>query len=288
MADFDFTQKQFSLAEIYKITLLGSLVLPLANHGEDLTVDSITYKKAPITRGKIRNQANLEVDRLQISIPLRGLIIDEVEVDTPTLLRGDYFRNAKVQVYAVDPSDLVGVDPYLLWEGYVTGDISYNDGVLNLNTGSLLDKLNDKFPKIVYTEHCQKRLYSRARTGTPYVLCELDEDDWKDSGTVAVAGGSTRWMVVSTMFAYATRAATYFDQGKFYYGDLMRSIRYHGDGYVLLLSPLPTVPVDGSDIYASPGCNRSSKTCYEKFNNLAHFFGFEFIPRADVLNSVLD
>lgn len=283
MTTFDFTQKQLHIAELYQIILGDGTLIPCTSCDTDLTVGGVVYYAIPIRRDTIRYQANLEVDRVSISVALSGLEIGGTPVDTITLLRGNAFRNASVKIYVCDPTQIGVVDPYMIWDGYITGDIGYDSGILNLKCGSILDRLSDKFPKVIYTEFCQHRLYSQARGGALYTLCELDETSWKLSGTVQVAGGSTMWQVFSTLFAYSAYPSPYFDQGKFYIGSYARSIRYHGDGYVMLLSPLPAAPADGATIYASPGCDRTSATCRDKFNNLTHFFGFEFIPKPGML-----
>lgn len=278
----DFTQKQLNIAEIYYFTLTDGSILACTSYDTDLVVDAVTYYAVGIKREVIRYQANLEVDRVGINMAITGMMIGGVEQNMPFLLRSNMFRNARVIIRAVDPTQIGVVAAYTLWDGYVTGDIGYNAGVLSLKCGSILDRLSDKFPKVLYTEFCQHRLYSKARTGANYTLCELTEASWKDTGTFTLAG-STVWQIVSTMFAYTTRAEGYFDQGKFYSGSYSSSIRYHGDGYVLLLSPLPALPTNGATIYASPGCDRTSATCNTKFNNLTHFFGFEFIPKPGML-----
>lgn len=291
MAVYDFTQKQLRVAEIYNFTLMDGSTLACTSYDTDLTVGGVLYYAIPIRRDTIRYQANLEVDRVGISMAITGVMIGGVEQNIPFLLRSNMFRNANIKIYTIDPTQIGVIDPYMLWDGWVTGDISYNSGMLSLKCGSILDRLSDKFPKVLYTEFCQHRLYSRARANASYTLCEIDEASWKLPGTVQVGAGSTMWQVFSTMFAYTAHPGygggvgevPYFNQGKFYIGVYSSSIRFHGDGYVSLLTPLPAVPADGATIYASPGCDRTSATCVSKFNNLTHFFGFEFIPKPGML-----
>jgi uncharacterized phage protein (TIGR02218 family) len=283
MAEYDFTQRQLRVAEIYRFTLADGSTLACTSYDTDLTVGGVLYYAVPIRRETIRYQANLEVDRVGITMALTGLMIGGVEQNIPSLLRANMFRNANVKIYVVDPTQIGTIDPYLLWDGYVTGDITYNSGLLSLKCGSILDRLSDKFPKVLYTEFCQHRLYSKARAGASYTLCEVDEASWTHNNTVEAGAGSTMWQVFSTLFLYSNFAEGYFDQGKFYIGAYSASIRYHGDGYVLLLTPLPAIPADGATISVSPGCDRTSATCISKFNNLTHFFGFEFIPKPGMI-----
>jgi uncharacterized phage protein (TIGR02218 family) len=284
MAEYDFKQKQLPIAEIYHITLRGNTVMPLTSYNENVVVGGVTYQAVPIKRDTIQYQANLEVDRVTISMAIRGIMVGGQELDIPFIMRGNLFRNARVKISTIDPTQIGVVDPYLMWDGYVTGDISYNSGIFTIKCGSILDRLSDKFPKVLYTEFCQHRLYSQARAGANYTLCEVDQANWTHNNTVKVGAGSTRWEVFSDLFLYANFAEGYFDQGKFYIGSYSSSIRYHGDGYVLLLTALPASPADGASISACPGCDRTSATCRTKFNNLTHFFGFEFIPKPGMIS----
>jgi hypothetical protein len=49
-------------------------------------------------------------------------------------------------------------------------------------------------------------------------------------------------------------------------------------GAVKLRTPLPVAPTVGDTFSIIPGCDKSQATCKGKFNNLAHFTGFPFVP----------
>jgi len=47
---------------------------------------------------------------------------------------------------------------------------------------------------------------------------------------------------------------------------------------MLFNSPLPFAPNAGDAFTAYPGCDKTQNTCTAKFNNLANFEGFPYVP----------
>jgi uncharacterized phage protein (TIGR02218 family) len=56
------------------------------------------------------------------------------------------------------------------------------------------------------------------------------------------------------------------------------TIRHSTAASLLLSYPLPAPPNAGDEFTASFGCDKTMATCIARFNNIAHFLGFPYVP----------
>ncbi len=272
----DFTQTKLTLAEIYQITFTDNSIAYFTSHDKDIAYGGNTYQAIPITRSPVRYHTNLQVDKVDISLGLVGIQIGTKSLSIPEVIRRDFIRNAHVKIYIIDYITLTDVK--LIFEGWATGGITYNAGICTVSVGSLLDKLKDKFPKLIYSEFCNHQLYNS--------YCGLTKSTYlvQDS----TGAGTTTQLIYSTAFAFTAQAGGYWNKGeiKMTSGNndgVSRSILKHYDGYVKLTIPYFESVAVGDTFDVWPGCDKSGKTCDEKFSNYSEFFGFEYIPKPGVL-----
>lgn len=271
----DLTKTELPIAELYTITTSNGDIARFTSHDVSITYSTNIYQAIPIQRTKVSYYTDLQVDKVEISFGLVGLTIGTRNYSIPEIIKKGFFRNANVKIHKVDYT-LLDADS-LVFEGWITEGISYNRGICTISVGSILDKLNEKFPKLIYSEYCQLQLYSS--------YCGLTKNDWRGSGTITNTSDTTFY---GNAFLYINSADGWFTKGelRFSTGDntnISRSIINHGDGYVVVLNPFPEVSVPGNAFYVWPGCDKSGKTCHEKFNNYDNFFGFEYCPKSEVL-----
>jgi uncharacterized phage protein (TIGR02218 family) len=276
----DLTATGLKLTELYLLTLAGNLTLPLTSYSSALTYDSITFNPAPLRRSEAQYAANLQVDRMDVELGIVGLTIGGNLVSIPSAVRRGLFRNARVRVLLVDPVALSG--HYTIFDGYVAEGVSYTEGILSLKVSSVLDRLQERFPKLIYSEQCQHRLYD--------TRCGLVRGDWQESGIVLT--GSSKSVIKSTVFQASSHAAPYWFRGSLTFTSGANdgqsvTILNHRDGEVDLLLPCWETPAIGDTFTVLPGCDHLGTTCQDKFDNYDHFFGFEYIPRPEVLQSDL-
>jgi len=276
----DLTAAQLTFAELYKFATVDGSILRVTSHDASIVYDGNTYQAIPIKRSKINYHTDLQVDKVDISMGLVGVKVGAKEYSIPKIIRLGLLRNAHVQIHLIDYA--LKDEIKLLFEGWVTEGISYNKGIVTLNVGSILDKLNEKFPKYIYSEYCNHQLYS--------TYCGLIKDTYKNSSSATL--GSTPGKIFSTVFAFASKPEGYWAKGELKIksggnSGLSRTIIKHNDGNVELLIPFPeAVAVDNTfDVW--PGCDKSGVTCAMKFltSNYANFFGFEYTPKPEVLVS---
>jgi uncharacterized phage protein (TIGR02218 family) len=262
-----------TIADIYIITCKDGSIARFTSHDSNIVYAGNTYQAIPISRSNVEFHSNLQVDKVDISFGLIGITVGTSSYSIPQVIRRGFLREAHVEIYRVDYVALNDHD--ILFDGYVSGDISFNAGVVTLSVGSMLDRLNDKFPKIAYTETCNHKLY-----GT---YCGLTKNDYRLSGTADT--GSTQKKIYHPLFAFAEYAEGYWVKGELRVGQIeSRSIETHGDGFVTVMFPFEETIEDGiTEIEAWPGCDKTDVTCNDKFSNIENFLGFTKIPKPETL-----
>lgn len=116
-----------------------------------------------------------------------------------------------------------------------------------------------------YQRTCPYTLYGRG--------CKVVATSFETNGTVASLNGAT-----VEVAAAAGQASGYFAGG--YIQDVTGAKRYitnHSGAFLTLSRELFGLAVGGAvKVYA--GCDRSTAVCQARFNNIANFGGFPFIP----------
>ncbi|GAB63112.1 MAG: DUF2163 domain-containing protein [Candidatus Jettenia sp.] len=276
MGIIDFTATELKLAELYKVLLDDGTYLYYTSHDANLIYEGNTYVAIPIKRSEINFNSNLQIDKVDIECGLVGITVGANAYTISQVIERGWLERAHVWIYLVDYTTLISHK--LLFDGYTTGRIGYNQGTLQVECNSTLDKLNAMFPKKIYSEDCQHALYD--------TYCGLNKADYVESGTIASV--TDKFRVHAAIFQYSAHASGYWLGGevKFTSGDnvnVRRSIKSHGDGYVDVRVAFPDTIVVGNTLQAYPGCDKKGETCEDKFDNYENFFGFEYIPKPEIL-----
>jgi uncharacterized phage protein (TIGR02218 family) len=274
------TDTQLKVVELYKIVLAGnySATAYFTNSNENIIYDTNTYQAIPITRSNIGYHSNLEVDKVDLTFGLVGITVGTLNLTIPKLVKNDFLKNAHVYIYLYDVENSVVLQT--LFEGYLTGDITYNKGTITASFGSILDKLKDKFPKLIYSEFCNHNLFNS--------YCGLTKATYLHTAT-CTTGSTTTMLYANTLFS-STHTVGYWDKGEISFtsgnnNGVSKTVRKHYDGYVTLNTPLPYTPSISDTFNIYPGCDKSGFTCATKFDtdNYANFLGFETIPNPETL-----
>lgn len=280
----DLTKTHLYLVEIYDVFLQDNTVWRFTFLDQDIQYLNNLYKAIPGKRGDIKYHTNLQVDKATIETGIKTITVEEQDYDVKHFMDRDLLRDARILVRLIDyrycDTELV------IFEGWVTEGYRYNEGILYLEIGSILDRLNENFPKVLYNSFCHHRLYD--------TRCMVVKNNYKESGIVISNDPeiSTRIKIYSDVFLFLNQPEGYFAPGeiKFTNGEntgISRSIFKHYDGYVELIFPYNNTPQDGDEFDVWPGCNKRGSTCEEKFNNYDNFFGFEFVPDPKILYTSL-
>jgi hypothetical protein len=102
---------------------------------------------------------------------------------------------------------------------------------------------------------------------------------WKNPITIGnINGGAGGWfkgyLQELAIYPYAMSA----DQPLAHYSAGVTAPSTNGSGVFILTQPLPYAPAASDAFTVYPGCDKSQRTCQLKFNNIANFAGFPYVP----------
>lgn len=273
----DLTAPQLTLCECYRFDLAGGITAYFTSAPADVSFLGQMYTSIPVQRGEIQFAADLQTDRVEITLGLVGVTLGSASYTIPQIVRAGFLRNAKVTIYLVDyasPSDY-----RMIYVGYVRGDITYDNASVRLSAVSLVGRLAEiKVPKVAYQKECPWQIYD--------TRCGLNPDNWDESGSAGAS--STDRILVSSVFAYSAHAAGYWTGAKVTItsganSGMSATVIKHMDGSVKFLMALPAVIASGVTFTAWPNCRGLGPICHSVFNNYANFLGFEYVPNPEAL-----
>lgn len=158
----------------------------------------------------------------------------------------------------------------ILFSGIV-GPIQATRNAIAITVKSNINVLANPMPRNTYQPGCIHTLFD---TG-----CTLLQAAF--TVTNAATSGSSASLIHSTL----GQASSYFDQGAITFtsgvnAGLTRPVTSFSNfaGAVSVAPPFPSVPAPGDAFSIYPGCDKTQGTCSTKYNNLAHFRGYPYVP----------
>lgn len=264
------TSRQFCMASLFTITTRAGATYRYTGADIDLTVGGNTYSRGlKIKHGRVRHVVGLEVDTLDITVYPEGS--DQIAgAAFLTALRTGALDGATLKLERAFMPSWGDTSPGALirFVGRVS-ESEFSRSEARIKVKSDLELLNIKMPRNLYNPGCIHTLYD---TG-----CGLSKASW--SAASSVLAGST----VSQILCGLTQPGTWFDQGTITFDSgansgVVRTIKGYTPGAISLAYPLPVTPGVGDTFTAYPGCDKTQSTCINKFNNVASFRGFPYVP----------
>lgn len=225
----------------------------------------------PLVSGlKYRASTGLNVDRQEIALAARP---EDLAGGAPFLaaLREGFFDGCVIQRDRVFFSDFVGgtlVGGVKLFHGRLSTVDEVGRTSARVTVANDLVLLDINMPRNIFAPTCLHTLYDQ---GCKIPSGALSTND--------VAGpGSTR-TVINFSSAQAAHA-----QGTLLFSSGPNSGRRYAIKSVVpgvsatLIYPLPAAPAAGDALTAFWGCDHTMGTCQSRFDNLANFRGFPFVP----------
>jgi uncharacterized phage protein (TIGR02218 family) len=88
---------------------------------------------------------------------------------------------------------------------------------------------------------------------------------------------------VNKLVSVSARTDGYYDNGQIVFtsgpnAGLTKAVKQYFGRTFFFNSPLPFMPNAGDTFTAYPGCDKTQNTCTSRFNNLANFGGFPYVP----------
>jgi uncharacterized phage protein (TIGR02218 family) len=260
-------------ADAFTFTLQSGAVLAYTNSNVTFSYSGATYLgNAVLVDGlKYKTSIGLEVDQQQITIAARPT--DTIGTGAPFLeaLRDGAFDGCEIVRYRVFFSDKIGgsaVGAVMLFKGRLgnVDQIGRTSAKLTVNSDLVL--LDIDMPRNIYQPTCLHTLYDSG--------CTLVKNAFGTNGTVGA--GSTA-SVINWSGANAN-----FQQGSITFTSgvnvgVTANVNAVAGGTSLTLGyPLQSVSSVGDTFTIYYGCDHTPGTCQSKFNNLANFRGFPYVP----------
>lgn len=265
------TDNRFTIADCYTITLADSTVLNYTTYDLPLAygINDWAAGGPVFTRDRIRSVIGLEVDTLTVYISPK----DSDSIGAQTWLQAVCSGRLDGAIVELDRAFISGgpdtvVGTVSLFVGNVA-QLHINRSVIEMTVNSPLEFLNVQMPRNPYQAGCSHTLFDGG--------CALSRAGLGVAGTVVGSASLTGFD------AGLIQPDGWFDLGvlQFSSGSLTgtkRTVKRQQTGAVALLNPLPMVPAVGDNFTIWPGCDKTKATCQSKFNNLANFRGFPFVP----------
>ena len=265
------TATEIRMADLYTITLKSGTALRYTTWDTSLVVLGNTFLTGPphITRSAIEEKLGMDVSTLDLTIvagagdQINGVPI--LQAIGQGIFDGAGFR---VDRLFMDAS-LVQIGTVTRFSGFIgqVEELTRTTAKLIVNAGTAY--LNLQLPSILLQPGCTNTLFDPR--------CGLQKAGFANNLTVQ--GGST----VNKIITASPQPDTYFDNGQLVFtsgpnSGLVKAIRQFFGGVMFFNSPLPFSPNAGDAFTAYPGCDKTQATCTVKFNNLANFEGFPYVP----------
>ena len=267
---------QAIVADCYTFKLRTGLILTCTNADVPVTLNGYVYAANSILVDglKFKCATGLDVDQQQITISARAA--DTVgAVPFLQALRNGVFDGCEIQrerafLNSWSPADTANpIGSVILFKGRIGTIERVGRTTAQITVNSDLILLDLQMPRNVYAPACQHVLYDSG--------CGLVKSAFGHAGTVGA--GSTNSVV-----KWAGAVAEKFHQGTITFSSginagVSANIKSAVPGVSLTLSyPLTDAPATGDAFTAYWGCDHTQATCTTKFNNVANFRGFPYIP----------
>lgn len=265
----------FYIADLYKITLTDGTVLRYTSADITLVVGDARYTPLAIERDGTTQTNDITVDEMHLTITVDETYRLDRETTMMQGVAAGRFADAEVELHRLFSPEAFTmftgrIDPdyaLLWWLGRL--NIERAGGItIEATVASMTELLNVKFPTHLYYPPC---IYTLGDAS-----CGVNLEKFRKRGT---ATGGTRSIIdtnLSLANGYLAQGSITFTSGR--NAGVMRTIRTNEGGAITVVMPFYYLPAAGDSFEVLPACDKSTNCCKVRFNNLAHFRGYPFIP----------
>jgi uncharacterized phage protein (TIGR02218 family) len=258
---------QLAFAECFTFTLAAGAALTWTNVDLPVAYNGATFSATgPIVQGfKYKANVGLEVDKQQITIAARPT---DLISGAPALnaIRDGAFDGATVQRDRVFLTAIGGavIGGVTLFHGRVSTIDHVGRTQAQITVASDLVILDYEMPRNLYSPICGHTLYDSG--------CGVIRGTYSVSGVVG-AGSTAGLILTSAALVGHAQGSLVFTSGV--NANVRATVKSVASGASLTL---PSTPAAGDSFTVAYGCDHTRGACQGKFNNLANFRGFPFVP----------
>lgn len=258
------------MADCFTLSLLTGLVLTYTNADVPIALNGYTYAANSVLVDGLNYKCavGLDVDQQKITISARPSDtiggVPFLQALRNGVLDGCEITRERAFLAAWNAPPLGSV---LLFKGRVATIDALGRTTAEITVNSDLALLDIQIPRNLYSPACVHVLYDSG--------CGLVKNVFGANGTVGAGTTnlSIAWSGASSAYAQGT---ILFTSG--INAGISANVKSGSPTALTLAYPLLNAPAVGDTFTAYQGCDHSMATCKAKFNNLANFRGFPFIP----------
>ena len=273
------------VADLFTITLATGTVLTYTNGDLPVAWNSLTFLANSLMVAGLTYKAStgVNVDKQQVTIIARSTDTLNGTPFLQTFVQGSldgaiiqreraFFTNWTTNA----AGNLVPIGTVVMFKGRVATVDQIGRTMAKVSVASDAVFLDINMPRRLWSPQCTHVLYDSG--------CTLAKGTYSAVG--AAAAGSTASVI---QWASATSA---YQQGTIVWtsganNGARRTIKSATTGSFALAYPLTSAPATGDTFTVSQGCDHSMSTCKNKFNNLANFRGYPYVPPPQVVTGPL-
>ena len=265
------TATEIRMADLYTFTLKSGAMFRYTSWDTNLVVMGNTFLTGPpnIARSAIEEKLGMDVATLELTIEanltdtVNGIPV--LQAIGRGLVDGAGLRIDRLFIDA--GGNQIGT--VVRFSGFIGQVEELTRSAAKITVNAATAFLNMQLPAILLQPGCTNTLFDPR--------CGLFKARFANNLTVQA--GST----VNKLITTSSQPDTYFDNGQLIFtsganNGLVKAIRQFIGGVIFFNSPLPFAPNAGDAFTAYPGCDKTQATCTTKFNNLANFEGYPYVP----------
>lgn len=246
----------------------GNVMWTWTNGDRPITHNGDTYQPYPIARGEFEQSSDINRANVTLRVPRTNPIgLKNLSYGTDS--------TTSLTIFSVNGSDI-----NVQWKGRVGGTKCAGSEIV-IECESVLTSSRRMGLRARYQRNCRHAVYHRG--------CGLNREDWAALGVCTAVSGQTITVPVA-----ALQPADWYLGGMVEYEGVIRFIAGHAGAQLVLVRPFDTLAQDvqdsgygesygnhygGAAVKIYPGCDRTTVTCKNKFNNLDRHGGFSWLPR---------
>jgi uncharacterized phage protein (TIGR02218 family) len=259
-----------TLATCWKLKRRDNTVMGFTNLDRDIVYESVTYKAASgFTPSAVESRSSLAVDNLDIEGMINASAITEADI-----LAGKY-DFAEIEIFQLNYQDLSqGIIQHRCgWLGEVSLHGQQFVAEVRGLTQILAQTIGDLYaPSCRATfgdSRCKVSLAAHTVTGS--ITGAVSNQQFSDSSRTEASGIFTFGLIT---FTSGDNIGLSMEVKEYLYSAAT-------GGKIMLALPMPYSISAGNNYSLSKGCDKTSKTCHERYNNIVNFRGEPHVPGLD-------
>ena len=262
------TNETVKICDLFDIILTNGCIYYFTSHNEDIDwgTPSKRYIALPIQRTPLSLSLNLVADNVTLELQnITGELRDAA--------RDNMLDAVRIVIrHAIwDANSASGME-FLLFVG--TGRPFFNRDILSIEFVSILDSLNMEIPQNVYQQPCNHGLFN--------LNCDKSRISQRVS-SITDGSATNKYTVLDSTFVQPPADLKKYWQGEIEITSgsnegIRRSILKTEEGLFIVSVPFPSPVLTGVTFNYYPGCDKTGEVCRDRFNNLANFLGFSYLP----------